>query len=641
MKFLSIRKLSTVVAMALLGTVLADAQSDPEQLTPILAQPMQPPEVTAYQLRQYLMGRVAPLVPPADAQHWTTEAKRIRHHLVEDVVFHGWPAEWVKAPPKFEEAGVIAGKGYRIRKFRYEIVPGFQSAALLYEPENLSGKIPAILNVNGHVGPPGKAIEYKQKRCINYAKHGILALSLEWLAFGELNAPENEHSFAAHLDLVGMNGVGLFYLAMRRGLDYLYEHPNVDRARLGVTGLSGGGWQTIVLSALDERVTAAVPVAGFAGPVTAIEHPEYIGDDMEQNATDFRDGQDYTHLAAMRAPRPTLLIYNAEDDCCFRAPLVKPYIFDDVKNFFKLYGKEEALEWHENTDPGTHNYQLDNRQQSYRFFTKVFDLPPLEREVAVDGEINTYDELAAGLPKDNLTILGLAKERARAISRPPVGAAAGERAKLGTLVRYKPVAVKHAWAVANTKNKGVETRSFQFQLTNDLPATGVLVKAISVPDTAPVTIVLNDKGRKAAAEAISDRVNRGEQVLALDLLFRGDVLPEKESAPEYTQLLAAFGDRPLGLQVAQLTAIARWLSGRAGAGRVRLESTGPRSQITALTAAALDPALFADVRIRDGMPSLGRLLDAPVTYEAAPDLFCLDLYKEFDVDRLAGLAKIK
>jgi hypothetical protein len=156
-----------------------------------------------------------------------------------------------------------------------------------------------------------------------------------------------------------------------------------------------------------------------------------------------------------------------------------------------------------------------------------------------------------------------------------------------------------------------------------------------------VTIVLNDKGRKAAAEAISDRVNRGEQVLALDLLFRGDVLPEKESAPEYTQLLAAFGDRPLGLQAAQLTAIARWLSGRAGAGRVRLESTGPRSQITALTAAALDPALFADVQIRDGMTSLGRLLDTPVTYEAAPDLFCLDLYKEFDVDRLAGLAKIK
>ena len=50
---------------------------------------------------------------------------------------------------------------------------------------------------------------------------------------------------------------------MRRGLDYLYNHPNVDRNRLGVTGLSGGGWQTIILSSLDERVRMAMPVAGF------------------------------------------------------------------------------------------------------------------------------------------------------------------------------------------------------------------------------------------------------------------------------------------------------------------------------------------------------------------------------------------
>jgi dienelactone hydrolase len=500
--------------------------------------------------------------------------------------------------------------------------------------------MPAILNVNGHVGPLGKAIEYKQKRCINYAKRGILALSLEWLAFGELTAPENDHAFAAHLDLVGMNGVGLFYLAMRRGLDYLYEHPNTDRSRLGVTGLSGGGWQTIMLSSLDERVVAAVPVAGFAGPVTAIEHPEYIGNDMEQNPTDFRDGQDYTHLAAMRAPRPTLLIYNAEDDCCFRAPLVKPYVFDDVRRFFKLYGKEDAFEFHENRDPGTHNYQLDNREQSYRFFTKVFHLAPLEHEIPVDAEVHTYEELVVGLPKNNLTILGLAKERAHAIRREPLGAPAFERKKLTTLMRYKPVTVKHAWAVSNTKNKGVETLAFQFQLSNDLAAAGVLVKAISAPAGSPATIVLNDKGRKAAANEVSERVNRGEQVLALDLLFRGEVSPKNPGAPEYAQMLSAMGDRPLGMQAAQLIGIARWLGAR-GAKQIRLESTGARSQITALTAAALEPAQFSGVEIHDGIESLAKLLEAPITYEAAPDLFCLDLYKEFDVDRLAALAKAK
>ena len=97
--------------------------------------------------------------------------------------------------------------------------------------------------------------------------------------------------------------------------------------------------------------------------VTSIEHPEYIGDDIEQNPTDFRDGQDYTHLVAMRAPRPTLLINNAEDHCCFRAPIIKPHIFDGVRTFFSLYGAANKFLWYENVDPGTHNYQRDNREQ--------------------------------------------------------------------------------------------------------------------------------------------------------------------------------------------------------------------------------------------------------------------------------------
>ncbi len=108
---------------------------------------------------------------------------------------------------------------------------------------------------------------------------------------------------------------------------------------LGVTGLSGGGWQTITLSSLDPRVKVSVPVAGYVNLQGRLERlPEEPGD-FEQNPTDFLVGQDYSTLTAMRAPRPTLLIYNAEDDCCFRAPLVRPYVFDPVSPFFNLYGQ--------------------------------------------------------------------------------------------------------------------------------------------------------------------------------------------------------------------------------------------------------------------------------------------------------------
>jgi len=437
---------------------------------------------------------------------------------------------------------------------------------------------------------------------------------------------------------VGANGVGLFYLAMRKGLDYLYQHANVDRARLGVTGLSGGGWQTIVLSSLDPRVTVAVPVAGYSAFVSKLERVGDYGDN-EQVPQDFLAGQDYSHLTAMRAPRPTLIIDNAEDDCCFRAPLVKPYVYDDVKPFFRLFGKEDAFRWHENINPSTHNYQLDNRLQAYRFFSKHFGMPVIEQEIPVDAEVKSYDDLVVGLPKDNLTILGLARKLAGEITHPPVVSSSDARAKLKSLVRYKPVNLEHAWALTNTKNRGVETRSYQFLFANGLSAAGVWAKAIDSPNEAPATIVLNDKGKKAAASVVSDLLNRGEQVLAVDLVFTGDAAPNQDEFEEFPLMLATTGERALGIEAAQLIGLAQWMKKNFGSQKIQIESAGIRNQVAALIAADMEPTLFSEIAIREGMPSLRYLLDTPVKFESAPDLFCLDLYKEFDIDRLAILAE--
>ncbi len=651
----SILPLSKLFGFVILLSGLLHAQSDSRQVQVVLNDPILSPEVSLFQLRQYILSRVAKPPAPATAQQWSAESKRLREHLLKNVVFHGWPQAWVDAPAKFEDLGLIeSGSGYRVRKLRYEIVPGFQSTTILYEPAGLQGKIPAILNVNGHVGAPGKSIEYKQKRCITFARHGILALSLEWLAFGELSNRENLHLFGAHLDLVGANELGLFYLAMRKGLDYLYEHPNTDRERLGMTGLSGGGWQTLILSPLDERVKVAVEVAGITSLQTRVEVRDF-GDlgDIEQSATDLLDGQDYSHLSALMAPRPTLLAHNAEDDCCFRAPLVKPLLYDAVRPIYKLYGREDVFQWHENRDPGTHNYQLDNRLQAYRFFSKHFNLPLIEREDLSGAGLNTYDELVVGLPKDNLTILGLARQLAGTLKRQPIpqeAAArsawvAGERKKLESVVRLKPVAIKRDWTVANTKNKGIETKSYLFEMNNGLSANGVWLKAMGSPDNADVSIVLHDKGKRAAGEQVSDRVNRGEQVLALDLVLNGDAwwirspaTPERETGPwAYVQMLHGTGDRAVGLEVAQLLEIARWIQTRSAATKIRLESSGMRNQVVSLIAAGLRPGLFSEVAIRDGIRSFNYLLDTPVEYQAAPELFCLDLFKEFDIDRLEAL----
>lgn len=643
------KRLYTVSILIFLMAPLSWSQGEGVHLGEVLKDEILSPAVADFQMRQHIAQATAPLPKlPATAAEWTKSADQSRRHLVNDVVFHGWPKAWVDSPPKFEERGVIeTGHGYRIRKLRFEIVPGFYSSALLYEPEHLDGTVPAILNMSGHDGPLGYSYEFKQKRCISFAKHGILALNLEWFGFGELSKDGNDHSFAAHLDLVGANGVGVFYLEMRRGLDYLYLHPHVDRNRIGVTGLSGGGWQTIVLSSLDERVKASNPVAGFAATSSRVEAKDF-GDmgDIEQSATDFLRGSDYPQLVALMAPRPILLTYNGEDDCCFRASLAKPRIFDAIQPFFRLYDKADNLNWHENRDPGDHNYQLDNRLADYRFFTKQFGLPPISDEAGVPAELRTYEELVTPLPEDNLTILGLARQLSRETKRSPIPTTASERAawassergKLGEIVRYQPVELQDTWATATSKSRDVQSISYLFQLSNGLSASGMWLRSIlQSSDTAPVTIVLNDDGRTAAADAVLQRFSRGEQVLALDLMFTGSPWKGKDTF-EFAQMLGGLGERPLGLQAAQLIRIARWAEQKSGTAKVRLEVSGMRNQAAALVAAALDPDLFSEITVRDGIRSFSYLLEKPITYAQAPELFCLDLYKEFDIDRLEALA---
>ncbi len=111
----------------LLAAASAGAQGRPQDLAPILTRPLETPDLVTFQLRQYLYRRIPKLPAPSSAAQWTAETERLRKHLLDDVIFHGWPREWVNAPPSFEDLGVIeTGHGYRMRKLRYEIVPGFQ-----------------------------------------------------------------------------------------------------------------------------------------------------------------------------------------------------------------------------------------------------------------------------------------------------------------------------------------------------------------------------------------------------------------------------------------------------------------------------------------------------------------------------------
>jgi hypothetical protein len=128
----------TTLLLWLLPLFPLQSQTDPNQIGPLLSTPIQAPEVTAAEFYRYVTGKIPRLSPPKTDAEWTAETKRLRRHLLDEVIFHGWPREWVESPLKVEDLGPIpCGEGYRMRKLRYEIVPGMHSTAILYEPATI------------------------------------------------------------------------------------------------------------------------------------------------------------------------------------------------------------------------------------------------------------------------------------------------------------------------------------------------------------------------------------------------------------------------------------------------------------------------------------------------------------------------
>jgi hypothetical protein len=183
-------------------------------------------------------------------------------------------------------------------------------------------------------------------------------------------------------------------------------------------------------------------------------------------------------------------------------------------------------------------------------------------------------------------------------------------------VRYRPARIDAAWLVASTKQRGVETASYLLRMSDGLSASGVWLKALSSRDDAPATIVLDDAGRGQTGSEAADRLNRGEQVLALDLALLGEAWSERETRRLQQNLNGWVSVR---LDRGRRTPGGGTLAFHAlRFARPRLESKGIRSQVVVLVAAALEPTLFSEIVVRYGMTSLRHALDKPVEYLDAP-----------------------
>lgn len=596
-----------------------------------LAEAILAPNQTTVEVQVFTATRVPAMPPAAAAADWSATAATLRRRVLDEVVLRGEARAWAYAPVRVDWLDTLATPhGYSIRKLRYEVVPGLWLPALLYQPDRLAGLVPVVLNLNGHE-KTGVATPYIQERCINLAKRGILALNPEWLGRGQLLEEKGlDHYRMNQLDLCGTSGLAVFHLAAKRALDVALSLPGADSDRVAVTGLSGGGWQTIFLSALDERVRLANPVAGYSSYVTRVQFPSLDLGDSEQTPSDLATVVDYTHLTAMMAPRPTLLSYNAKDNCCFRADYALAPLVQAAAPVFRLAGAPGRLQQHVNHDPG-HNYGRENREAFYRFLRDQLldgaaDFPL--SEIPSEAEVRPAEALRVPLPAGNHDFHTLAL---RLSAHLPVAGKPG-RARLRDIVRAPAYRVAAALAGA-ARDGDADVNRWRLRMDNDWTVPAV---ELAPPGAHSTVLLLADAGRASAEARVRELLAAGRRVVAVDPFYFG----ESKIAGQpglFAILVAAVGERPLGIQAGQVAAVARWLSRERGLGPVEVATEGPRTGLIGLVAAALEPDVIGGLVQRQAMTSLREIIAGDLTVMQRPEQFCFGLFREFDVPQIKAL----
>lgn len=591
-----------------------------------LTRPVLKPRQTLLETQLNFAARVKPMPAIADRAAWQKYATELRERILRDVVFRGEAAKWRITATREVWLDTLPGKGYRMRKFRYEVVPGMWLPGYLYEPEKLTGRVPVVINLNGHEGE-GAARSYIQERCINLAKKGILAYNYEWFMKGQMSGSGYSHARLNQIDLTGTSGLAPFLLAQMRLVDVALKHPNADPDRVAATGLSGGGWQTIWLSSLDTRIKLAMPVAGYSSYVTRAQFPDPDLGDSEQTPVDSGLYADYTHLTALLAPRPTQLTHNAYDDCCFRADYAAAPLLVAARPFFALYGQSDHLRYHENFDQG-HNYGLDNREALYAFL-KEFFFPGQEfspREIPSEADVRPVSDFRVALPEKNEDLHTLALKLAEGLPRP----GGATREKLRELLRWPDyqATAGTAWQESHGALRVTASRVLLDGVWT------VPVVEFDPGGAAGTTLVLADAGKASLAEEVARLLAQKQRVVTMDPWYFGEA---KFAARDYlwALLASALGERPLGMEAGQVAAVARWL--KQTHGPVMVAAYGPRTSFLSLTAAAVETDAIAGLRLSRAMTSLREVLDRDLTVADAPELFCFGLLAQFDVPELKAL----
>ena len=435
-----------------------------------------------------------------------------------------------RCPLNAKVFGLLDHGDYTIEKVYFESLPGFYVTGNLYRPKVRNGPFPAILNPHGHWahgrlenGDLGSI----PGRCINLARQGYVAFAYDMVGYNDSTQLNHRDNLLRPVDhLWGLSIGGLQLWDSIRAVDFVMSLPDVDKGRIAGTGASGGGTQTFLLTAVDDRVKYAAPVCMISSTMQGgcpCENPPLIRLDTNN-----------MEIGALAAPRPLLMV-SATGDWTKTTPQVE---FPSVRNIYKLYHAEDKVSNAHFDAP--HNYNKDSREAMYAFFgrrlhgTSDVKEQPWPAEKDQDMLVFAHEPRPAdALDGEKLigSLIQAAKDQFEAM-RPH------DAESLKAFRRAYGPALDHSLAVEFPKEVQAEDRGstdFEGCAVRKLVIGSAIPALLFMPKSAHgATLLVHQDGKEALLNGslLKGLLARGQVVLAIDCFNTGEHVASQKP-PQY------------------------------------------------------------------------------------------------------------